>query len=302
MRFDIEKLRVVAQVGRVGSITAAARSLHVTPSAVSQTVQRVEAAIGLALLERRPHGMALTDAGEVVMRRVSLIEAQISLLASDLEAIAAGQAGHVSLGVFPTLASSLLPQIVTEFRNRHPNITLNVRSARLSALRNLVSAGELDLAITWTYPWSPESLPTSPLRADPTVLLIPSSHPLAHAPSPIRLEQLASESWICRSDGHEITELLHRSSAAVNFTPRIAIAANDYQETQAMVAAGLGIALAPRLSTTTCRADITVRELDSSMPGRHLHLVYPGNRSSPAVDKMIVILKALLAETDTGNG
>jgi len=59
-------------------MTAAARSLHLTPSAVSQTVRRVESVIGLPLFERRPHGMALTDAGERVMRRVNLIEAQIA--------------------------------------------------------------------------------------------------------------------------------------------------------------------------------------------------------------------------------
>lgn len=294
MRFEIDKLRVVAQVGRVGSVTAAARSLHLTPSAVSQTIHRVEAAIGMKLLERRPHGMAMTYAGEVVMRRVALIEAQIVLLRSDLEAIEAGQAGHVSLGVFPTLASSLLPQIVTEFRSRHPNINLHVRSARLAALRSLVAANELDLAVTWTYPWSPELLPSRLLREDPTVLLVPSNHPLAREQPPIQLNQLADEAWICRSDGHEITELLHRSAAVANFTPRIAIAANDYQETQAMVAAGLGIALAPKLSTSTCRNDITAMELDSSVSSRELHLVYLKDRVSPAAEKIMEVLKELI--------
>ncbi|MEK0311633.1 LysR substrate-binding domain-containing protein, partial [Sweet potato little leaf phytoplasma] len=102
------------------------------------------------------------------------------------------------------------------------------------------------------------------------------------------------EVWICRSDGHEITELLHRASSELNFTPRIAIAANDYQETQAMVAAGLGIALAPKLSTTTCRTDITALQLNKNVPGRHLHLVHSGSRASPAVENMIIILKELL--------
>jgi DNA-binding transcriptional LysR family regulator len=70
--------------------------------------------------------------------------------------------------------------------------------------------------------------------------------------------------------------------------------ANDYQETQAMVAAGLGVALAPKLSTTTCRADIVVRDMDDSVPSRQLHLVRPSNRSSPAVEPMIELLRNLL--------
>lgn len=294
MKLNIEKLRVVAQVGRVGSMTAAARSLHLTPSAVSQTVQRVEGEVGLSLLERRRHGMVLTAAGEMVLHRVTLIEAQVALLESDLNAVADGRSGRVSLGVFPTLASSLLPQVVTEFRHLHPDIALNVRSARLTTLRNLVTTGELDLAVTWTYPWLPETLPTYHLRADPTVVLLPVGHPLEREEGMISLERLAGDAWVCRADEHEITELLHRSSAEANFTPRIAILSNDYQETQAMVAAGLGVALAPKLSTTTCRTDIVVRDLEDSVPSRRLHLVRSAGCPSPAVEKMIALLCEVL--------
>lgn len=296
MKLDIEKLRVVAQVGRVGSMTAAARSLHLTPSAVSQTVQRVESAIGLALFERRPHGMVLTDAGERVVRRVSLMEAQLAQLENELRSVAQGRSGHLSLGVFPTLASSLLPRIVMDFSKQHPDIALNVRSTRVAALRSLVASGELDLAITWTYPWLTESSPAQALRTDPTVVLLPVGHPIGDEAGPVNLARLADEAWVCRSDGHEITELLHRASAHCNFTPRIAMLANDYQETQAMVAAGLGVALAPKLSTTTCRADIVVRDMDDSVPSRQLHLVRPSNRSSPAVEPMIELLRNLLGD------
>ncbi|WP_282346093.1 LysR family transcriptional regulator [Pseudomonas sp. PS01301] len=296
MKLDIEKLRVVAQVGRVGSMTAAARSLHLTPSAVSQTVQRVESVIGLPLFERRPHGMALTDAGERVMRRVNLIEAQMAQLETELRSVAEGRAGHLSLGVFPTLGSSLLPRIVMDFRARHPTIILDVRSTRLVALRQLIGVGELDLAITWTYPWLNEPGSTLQLRTDPTVVLLPAGHAMAQEAGPLNLAELAKEAWVCRSDGHEITELLHRAAAQCKFTPRIALLANDYQETQAMVAAGLGVALAPKLSTTTCRADIVVRDLDDSVPSRQLHLVQAPNRSSPAVEPMIELLRTLLSE------
>jgi len=294
MKLDIEKLRVVAQVGRVGSMTAAARSLHLTPSAVSQTVQRVESLIGLPLFERRPHGMLLTDAGERVVQRVNLMEAQLAQLETELRSVAEGRAGHLSLGVFPTLGSSLLPRIVMDFRAQHPDITLNVRSTRLAALRTLVASGELDLAITWTYPWLTEPSSTLQLRTDPTVVLLPAGHALAQEQGPVNLARLADEAWVCRSDGHDITELLHRAAAGCNFTPRVSMLANDYQEAQAMVAAGLGVALAPKLSTTTCRADIIVRDLDDSVPSRQLHLVQPPQRSSPAVEHMIALLRDLL--------
>lgn len=302
MKLDIEKLRVVAQVGRVGSMTAAARSLHLTPSAISQTVQRVESTIGLALFERRPHGMVLTDAGERIVRRVTLMEAQLAQLENELRSVAQGRSGQLSLGVFPTLASSLLPRIVMDFRALHPDIALNVRSTRLAALRSLVASGELDLAVTWTYPWLTESSPSIQLRTDPTVVLLPVGHPIEREEGPVSLERLAGEAWICRSDGHEITELLHRASAHCNFTPRIAMLANDYQETQAMVAAGLGVALAPKLSTTTCRADIVVRDMDDSMPSRQLHLVQPSSQGSPAVQPMIALLCDLLSGQTCNGG
>ncbi|MGC0239581.1 LysR family transcriptional regulator [Arthrobacter sp. SD76] len=294
MELDVGKLLIVARVGRLGSITAAAEMLHLTPSAISQQIRRLERGLGLPLFERRPHGMVLTEAGALITKRTGEIESRLTSLGAELERLTSGLAGRVSFGVFPTFASSLLPMVMKTFRSSCAGIELDVRSMRLKGLREQVLNQELDLAITWSYPWEREVLPSMAVGLDPNVVLLPPGHPEADA-EVVPLGRLAEENWVCRADGHAVTDLLHRASAAAGFEPRIVVAANDYQETQAMVAAGIGIAMVPRLSTMTRRPDIAVRSVSDEAPPRTLHLIRrPTATPSRAIDQLVQVVEEMV--------
>ncbi len=272
MAADLNRLRILAAVSRYGSMAGAASELSYTPSAVSQQIRKLESELGVALLERHARGVRLTEAGHAAVRRIESIEAQLAGLDSDLKELAGGHKGTVRFGVFPTFAASLLPEVVIGLRASHPEIRLAVHSSRISPLQDLLKSSQLDIALTWDYPWNQSSdseFITHELLLDSTVLIVPKSHRLARRDT-VEIGDLEEEEWIVRAAGHPTAELLFRCAHQAGFHPKVALEASDYQETQAMIAAGLGILMCPRLATSFLRDDVVICRLDASIPARRI--------------------------------
>lgn len=293
---DVTRLLLLAEVARHGSMTSAAAALAYTPSAVSQQIRRLESDIGQPLLDRHARGVSLTEAGRVVVEHVTDVERSLEALQGRLDDLLGLREGSLRLGSFPTLGSSLLPLAVTAFRRAHPGVRLSVHSARLAALHELLERRRVELAFLWEYEWSRiagNGLDLRVVTDDPTALVVSAAHRLADRTS-VDVHELAEESWIIRGDNHPVAEVLSRTAGAAGFEPSVSFEANDYQEAQAMVAVGLGIALAPRLALANLRSDVRVLRLDGYAPSRRILLARPAAREpSPVENAMIdVILQA----------
>lgn len=269
---DLTRLRLLAKVAEHGSMTAAAEALNYTPSAVSQQIRRLETELGQPLVQRHPRGVELTDAGTAVVEHGVAIERQLEALQKRLDDISGLADGSLRMGSFPTAGSSLLPLAVTEFRRRAPGVALSVESVRLPQLQDLLERRRIELAILWDYAWSridDRGLHLRPIMEDPTAVVVASEHPLARRDS-VDFADLSEEAWIIRGDEHPLAEVLTRAGRSAGFDPQVAFKANDYQELQAMVAVGLGIAIAPRLALTNLREDVCVISLGPAAPRRRI--------------------------------
>lgn len=293
---DLTRLRLLAKVAELGSMTAAAEALTYTPSAVSQQIRRLEAEVGQPLLQRHPRGVELTDAGQAVVEHSLAIERQLEALQNRLDDIAGLDAGTLRMGSFPTAGSSLLPLAVTEFRRRAPGVVLSVESARLAQLLDFLERRRIELAILWDYSWSridDPGLHLQPIMEDPTAVVVASGHPLTNRVS-VKFADLSDQAWVIRGDEHPLADVLSRAGHAAGFDPQIAFKANDYQELQAMVAVGLGIAIAPRLALTNLREDVRVVSLGPDAPRRRILVARLKSRKpTPAEAVMEHILLAL---------
>ncbi|GAA2138080.1 LysR family transcriptional regulator [Nocardioides koreensis] len=295
MQLDVGRLRLLAAIAQHGSMTGAAAALSYTPSAISQQVRRLEAEVGHPVLERHPRGVVLTDAGKAIVAHVGSIERQLEALEVELDDIAGLRAGSLRLGTFPTVASSLLPLAVNRFRERHPGVRLSVLSARLELLLEHLERRRVEMALLWDYEWSRINQPELVLRQvteDPTAVVVSRSHPLASRKA-VQMAELADESWVIRGGGHPVAEVLSRTAHAAGFEPTVSFEANDYQEAQAMVAVGMGVALAPRLALANLRDDVTVLSLGADAPRRRILLAsLVGRVPTPAEVAMAEILVA----------
>jgi DNA-binding transcriptional LysR family regulator len=290
---DVRRLVLLAEVIDSGSMTAAAEALSYTPSAVSQQLRRLEAEVGQPVLQRQARGVTATEAGAVLARYARRVERQLSAAEADLADIAGLRRGQLDIGTFPTIGSSLMPLAVSAFKSRHPGIRLSVRSGRLEALTEMLESGVIGLSLLWDYEWNrldPSDFQLTHLLDDPTMLVVAADHRVARRRQ-VSMAQLADEEWIVRADNHPVAGVLVRACRAAGYEPRISFHANDYQEAQAMVSVGLGIALAPRTAVTNKHPDVRVISLGNTAPSRRILVANRHDRvRAPSEDAMRQIL------------
>lgn len=292
---DVKRLELLLRVVETGSITAAAAELMFSPSAVSQQLRRLESEVGQPLLQRHARGMTPTDAGHVLASHARTVLRQLAAAESDLAEIAGLRRGRLDLGTFPTVGSSFLPLAVSSFRKEYPAIQLNVHSAREDDLIEMLESGTVGVSLLWDYEWSrlhASRFALTPLFQDPTVLVVGSDHRLARRRQ-VSMEDLQEEDWIIRSQGHPVIEVLERSCRAAGFSPRISFYANDYQEAQAMVSVGLGIALAPRSAVVNKHPGVRILSLGESAPPRRILAAHRHDRVRAPAE--VAFLKTLIA-------
>ncbi|WP_042389252.1 LysR family transcriptional regulator [Streptacidiphilus melanogenes] len=299
---EARHLRVLRAVARQGSFSAAARELGLTQPAISQQMKALEKSVGTPLVVRVGRGVALSEAGRVLSEHAAGVLAGLAAAEDAVAGIAGLQAGRVRLVSFPTASATLVPAAVAAVRAQAPGIEVSLTEAEPPASVGMLRAAECELVLAFRYPtaraatagesedWS--DLAVTGLRRDPLVALLPQAHPLAGAPELRDLSALAAEPWIagcpqCRGHLVDLCE-------AVGFTPRIDFATDDYPAVLGLVAAGLGVAVLPRLALAATRADgVAVVPLAGGVSREIVALTLPDLGRVPAVALMLEKLKGL---------
>ncbi|HWT34401.1 MAG TPA: LysR family transcriptional regulator [Microbacterium sp.] len=294
MTLDVRRMLVLGQVAESGSLTGAAEALHLTVSAVSQQVAQLEREAGQPLIGRGPRGVTLTESGRVIADHAASMKMLLNAAEEELRDLAGLRTGTLRLGTIPTVTESFLPDAISAFREAHPDVELTVQSAQISQLRGMFLAREVELAVMWEREGEPldadATLLTTPLLTDPSVLLVPASHPAASARD-AALGDFAHERWIIRTSA-QVLAVLRDACRAAGFEPVVSFEARGYQEVQAMVAIGMGVALVPALSLATLRPDVVALRLRERPPERRVVLVQRRHdRLPPAAVEMARILR-----------
>ncbi|HEX7151216.1 MAG TPA: LysR substrate-binding domain-containing protein [Thermoanaerobaculia bacterium] len=251
---NVDRLAALHAVASQGSIQAAAEALHVTTSAVSQQIAKLERETDQLLLERVGRGVRLTDAGALLVAHTREVISLLERAEADLEAHRDTVSGHIVMAAFPTAARGLAPRALALLRDEHPQLRVELRELEpLDAVPQLMRR-ELDLVIAQDWFNNPLALPDGlekeALFDDLADVAVPARHRLARRAT-IKLEDLADEQWITwpvRSICHDW--LLHTLRSA-GHEPRITHTAAEHDTQLALVAAGLGMAIIPRLGRGT---------------------------------------------------
>jgi len=284
---DLAALTSLRAVDTHGSVVAAADALGYTPSAVSQQVKRLERQTGVPLLERVGRGVMLTDHGR------HLVDAGARLL-SDLEQVEAGLhrragavAGHLRLTAFSTAMRGLVAPVVRELRDRHPDLTLTLTEREPWDTVDLVGSGQSDLGVVHRWgdvPISiPEHLVATTVAHDVADVVVRADHPLAGRDR-VSPHDLVDEGWIATPDGTICRQWLSRMYDGTGRPPRIAHQAMEFDSHLALVRAGLGIALVPRLGRQPLGEDLVGVPAHDPEPTREVIAVHRRSMAdSPAV-------------------
>ena len=291
---NLNRLRILTEVASRGSFSAAAESLSYTQSAVSQQIAALEAETGVTLIERLPRGVRLTPAGEVLLEYAEGIIARLHAAEAEMAAIAGLRGGQLRMASFPTAGATLMPLAIAIFRGQHPEVTLTLAEGEPEEIGPRLSAGEFDLALLFEFEGTSESLGPELARVelfeDPMFLALAADHPLAARPA-LRLEDLRTEAWIQTSASSPCARHVVRSCHAAGFDPVVSFESDDYLTVQGLVAAGVGVALIPKLALAGAREDIAIRALAPHNPVRTVVAATPhGTRLTAAAAAMRKIL------------
>jgi DNA-binding transcriptional LysR family regulator len=295
---DVKRLKVLREVARSGSFSAAAEELGYTQPAISQQISALEREAGTRLLQRGARGVTLTDAGRSLVEHSDAILARLAAAEEELEAIAGLRGGRLRLASFPTAGATLVPLAIAMFSDRHPDVELSLIEAEPEDALPRLRAGDLDVALTFEYSSLPGSAHESlneevelvHLLDDPMYVALPLDHRFARRRT-IRLEQLAEESW-SQADCAGLCGRMHVAACeAAGFEPRVGFESDDYNVVQGLVAAGVAISLIPELALSNLRDDVAIVSLGKRAPVRHVAAAtLPSAFRSPATDAMLDIL------------
>jgi|SRR4051794_3063899 molybdate transport repressor ModE-like protein len=297
---DVRRMRVLREVARRGSFSAAAESLAYTQSAVSQQIAALEREAGTRLVERNARGVRLTDAGRALVEHTDVILARLADAEAELEAIAGLRGGRLRLAAFPSAGATIMPEAIARFRARHPAVELTLEPADPEPALVGLRAGDADLILDITGSFRPprdDGIERVHLLDDPMYVALPQGHPLAHKRN-LKLEELADESWILGTTGScpDASIFLHSCQLA-GFEPHVTFNSDDYFAIQGFVAAGVGASFIPDLALITVRDDIVVRSLGPRPPVRIIWAAaLKDSYASPARQAMIHILAEVGAE------
>ncbi len=273
---NLDRLRVLHAIGTHGSVSSAAEALHVTTSAVSQQMTKLERETGQQLLARSGRGVRLTDAGRLLSGHAERILSMVELARSDLEAHRGAAVGTLSMAAFPTAVRGLFPAALTALRREHPQLRPCVEEMEPDVSLPLLLRGDLDLAVVLDWYNRPLPLPgglaKEPLLDDVADVIVPCGHPLADRDA-VGLEDFADDDWIAWPRGQFCREWLLFTLRGKGVEPRIVHAADEHLTQMALVAAGLGVAVSPRLGRGPVPEGVRVVPVRHTMR-RHLYAVW----------------------------
>ena len=265
------RLRVLAEVLQRGSFSAAAEALSYTQSAVSQAIARLEAEIGTTLVVRDRRGVRPTAAGATLVEHAEAIFAQVEAAEAGVAAVLGVRGGRLRVASFPSAGATLMPLAIATFRERHPEVSLTLAEGEPEEIAPRLRAGEFDLALLFEFEGVRErpgaGLRTVRLLEDPMDVALPADHPLAAKPA-LALTDLRDQEWVQTSAPSPCARHVVRSCVAAGFEPNVTFESDDYETVQGLVAAGVGVALIPRLALTHVHSGIVVRSLAPSSPVR----------------------------------
>ncbi|HEX4817839.1 MAG TPA: LysR family transcriptional regulator [Nonomuraea sp.] len=299
---DTRRLRTLRAVADHGTVTAAAAALHLTPSAVSQQLGALEHEVGHRLFVRDGRGVHLTAVGKIMLGHANEVLAQLERAEAEVAAYTAGEAGEVTVACFATAISAVLSPAIIALRESAPGVRVRVLDAEGDQSLAMLLDSEADLAVAVEYRGAPDAsdrrLSRLPLYAEPFDLVLPRDHPAAGAPV-TSLGALAPETWIGPYPGNPVHDVITFACQQAGFTPDLAHCSDDFRAVVALVGAGAGVALVPRLALRDVALPGVVVRPAPGPERRVFAAVRRGADSHPAVRPLLAALHTVAAGLGT---
>ncbi|QFU90707.1 LysR family transcriptional regulator [Amycolatopsis sp. YIM 10] len=244
MEFSLQRLRMLRELDRRGTVTAAAGALHYTASAVSQQLAQLERDVGAKLFERLGRRVQLTELGKLLTAHAEEILGAVERATLALEEAQESVTVRLTAGVWASVASGLLPRALTALAAEHPGIKVRTRELAPEETADAVRDGSLDFSFVIDYSDAPMPWDAGLERAVIAVERLHAAVPAGTVPAgSVSLLELAEQPWILASPKSHFGRAIRIACQRHGFEPKIDHEVEEQATAMAMVGAGLGVTL-----------------------------------------------------------
>ncbi len=228
-----------------GSFTKASEHSYISQPSISKAVKRLEGELQVELFDRSTRHLRLTDAGKVVYRQGEQALTSLAKLPSMLNELKDGTAGEIKIGMPPLIGTLFFPKIARTFRERYPNVKLELVELGAQLIEQLVEKSKIDVGLI-VLPVDQSLFNIDSFYSDEFVLCIHQNHQLATQES-VTLAELKDEQFIVFSKGFTLHDYIINSCKEAGFVPSILYESSQWDLILELVASKMGIALLPKL-------------------------------------------------------
>ncbi|MBC2057794.1 LysR family transcriptional regulator [Listeria booriae] len=243
---ELRQLKYFIEVARTEHMTQASDELHVAQSAVSRQITKLEEELGIKLFDRIGRNMQLTAVGEDFLKQAKIALNELQKAQAIVEEYADPTIGEIRVGLPNSIATKVLPAVISAFREKYPRITYQFMEGSNRDLKQMLIAGDLDVTFLSPVPEENEEIMPHRFFDEKLKLIVPSGHRLAKKHS-VALKDLAEEKFILYPQDFDLYHLVDESARSKGFSPEIIFQSRDFHTIQGLVGAGLGISILPEM-------------------------------------------------------
>lgn len=296
---ELYQLGYFLEIARQRSFTRAAARLHMAQPALSQQMKNLEKELGTPLFNRGRKEIQLTAAGKAFHPRAEAILLQADAAKAAVSDVAQLRGGKLTIAAIPSVSACLLPAVIHLFSRQHSQVSLQLIEDSSERVADCVESGLADIGFL-QLPASKSAFRSHALITEPFVLLACKSHMLASKKA-VQLEQLSSESFVFYKGRARDTAM--ESCRKAGFEPRIVCESGELGTVRALVAAGLGLAIVPRLAAGDLPPDIVSVNLTTPKMQRQIAAVWQkGCALSPAAASFLQLTTSQLFQRQKTRG
>ncbi|MFL1387367.1 LysR family transcriptional regulator [Pseudomonas tritici] len=293
MNFDLADLRGFLAVADLGSFSAAAQSLHLSQSALSRRVDKLEQALGVQLFERTTRRVELSTIGRGFLPRARNVLNELESALIGFHDLAYRLSGEVTIACVPSAVAYFLPDVIRQYHAKYPGIRVRVIDESSSAILTVVARGEADFGLTYIGTQDADVV-FQPLLEEDFVVALQVGHPLTERTS-LTWDDLAGVDYISLAQGSGNRFLIDQALAHREVRPRSFCEVKHVPALVSLVEAGLGVGVVPKLAMPAKgHATLVTRPLTDPAISRTLGLISRRGRAlSPVAQLLFDLLMAV---------
>ncbi len=289
---ELRHLKYFVAVAEELHFGRAAKKLHIAQPPLSQQIMNLEEELGIKLFDRSRRNIQMTAAGSHFLKEAKQVLLHVEQAAETAKRIHGGKAGRLVVGFVGSVIHTFLPDGLRLFRERFPDIELELHEMNTAEQIALLHAKRIDVGFLYTGPHDP-MIASKTLTLAPLLAVLHNNHPLAYRKS-VHIRQLAHDPFIANTRSSEpiVRDAFISLCHSAGFSPKIALEAGQVQTVLGLVASGMGVCLLPDFIKNIRRPGVQYIPLSGSPPEVKLAVVWRSDNPSILVKSFVNVIES----------